>query len=185
MSCRSASLRLFRVLVLLLLVLAAIGAEGPAARANWLFSYAPNQVTLDSGKRNNVFTVGDPVTFSLTISNYGTYSLQGTVRYEVRDYWGNVVASGTVPAPEPNVPTRLSLPTVTLPGWYKLYVHQPSSAAPWGDSIGGTMFVIFRPNANFPAEPSELLPNNSGGSDGGDEVARGVTWHGAGTSRGH
>ena len=40
--------------------------------------------------------------------------------------------------------------------------------------MGGTMFVIFRPSANFPLEPNENLPGNSGGSDGGDEVARGV-----------
>ncbi|MGI4790162.1 MAG: discoidin domain-containing protein, partial [Janthinobacterium lividum] len=167
-------LRLFRTLVILLLALSVLGTGGPAARANWLFSYPPNQVTLDSGKRNNVFMVGDPVQFSLTIFNYGTYSLKGTARYEVRDYWGSVVASGTTPVPEPNAPTWLSLPAITQPGWYKLYLHQPTSVAPWGDSMGGTMFVIFRPNANFPAEPSELLPGNSGGSDGGDEVARGV-----------
>ena len=150
--------------------------SGPAARANWLFSNPPNQVTLDSGHRNHLFYVGDAVKFSLTITNYGTYALtaQTPVRYEVRDYWGSVVASGTVPAPTPNVPTTLALPSVTQPGWYKLYLHQPTAAAPWGDSIGGTMFVILRPTPGFPAMPSETLPGNSGGSDGGDEVARGV-----------
>ena len=171
---RPAYMRLLHVALLLLFV-SLLGAGGPAARANWLFSYPPNQVTLDSGHRNNVFMVGDPVQFSLTIFNYGTYVSPGTVRYEVRDYWGAVAASGIVPAPMPNQPTMLSLPAVTKPGWYKLYLHQPSPVAPWGDSMGGTMFVIFRPNANFPAEPSENAPNNSGGSDGGDEVARGVT----------
>ena len=179
MSSHPARLRLaplFRVLRVSFLLLSAllVCGTGRPAQANWLFQYIPNQVTLDSGKRNNVFLVGDPVQFSLTIFNYGTYTLQGTVRYEVRDYWGNVAASGTVPAPTPNGPTQLALPTITQPGWYKLYLHQATSVAPWGDSIGGTMFVIFRPNPNFPAEPSETLPGNSGGSDGGDEVARGV-----------
>ena len=169
---RPANMRLLHVA--LLLTLSLLGAGGPAARANWLFSYPPNQVTLDSGHRNNVFMVGDSVQFSLTIFNYGTYVTPGTVRYEVRDYWGAVAASGTVPAPVPNGPTMLSLPTITQPGWYKLYLHQPTAVAPWGDSMGGTMFVIFRQSANFPAEPSENAPNNSGGSDGGDEVARGV-----------
>jgi len=171
---RPAHMRLLHA-ALLLLVLSIVGAGAPAARANWLFSYPPNQVTLDSGHRNNVFMVGDPIQFSLTIFNYGTYNSPGTVRYEVRDYWGSVAASGTVPAPVPNGPTTLSLPTITQPGWYKLYLHQSASVAPWGDSMGGTMFVIFRQNANFPAEPSENAPDNSGGSDGGDEVARGVT----------
>ena len=168
--------RLFQIFALLFLALTVMGANGPAARANWLFSNPPNQVTLDSGHRNHVFLVGDPVQFSLTITNYGTYTLpaQTPVRYEVRDYWGNVVASGTTPAPTPNGPTTLLLPTVTQPGWYKLYLHQPTSFAPWGDSMGGTTFVIFRATPGFPVEPSETLPSNSGGSDGGDEVARGV-----------
>ncbi len=168
---RPAVLRLLSVALLLTFSAAFFG---PAARANWLFSYPPNQVTLDSGKRNNVFMAGDPVQFSLTIFNYGTYVSPGTVRYEVRDYWGNVAASGTVAAPTPNGPTMLSLPAISQPGWYKLYLHQSTPVAPWGDSMGGTMFVIFRPNANFPSEPNENLPGNSSGSDGGDEVARGV-----------
>ena len=171
-----ASARLLHGLLLLLLVLSTLGAGGRAAHAGWLFSNPPNQVSLDSGHRNHMFYVGDPVKFSLTITNYGTYTLtaQTTVRYEVRDYFGNVVASGTTPAPTPNVPTTLSLPSVTQPGWYKLYLHQPTSIAPWGDSIGGTMFVILRSTPGFPLMPSETLPGNSGGSDGGDEVARGV-----------
>ena len=108
---RSALRRLLPAVLLLLAFSAALFT--PAARANWLFSYPPNQVTLDSGHRNNVFIVGDPVQFSLTIFNYGTYVSPGTVRYEVRDYWGNVAASGTVAAPIPNGPTMLSLPSIT------------------------------------------------------------------------
>ena len=168
--------RLLHSLLFLFLALSMLGAGGRAAHADWLFSNPPNQVTLDSGHRNHVFIVGDLVTFSLTITNYGTYTLpaQTPVRYEVRDYWGNVVTSGTTPAPTPSAPATLALPAVTQPGWYKLYLHQPTAIAPWGDSMGGTMFVIFRPTPGFPTEPSEMLPDNSGGSDGGDEVARGV-----------
>ena len=176
MSCRSARPRLLHAAFLrfVLLLLLCVLAAAPAARANWLFSYPPNQVKLDSGKRNNVFLVGDPVQFSLDIFNYGTYNSPGTLHYEVRDYWGNVAASGTVPSPLPNGPTTLLLPTITQPGWYKLYLHQSAAVSPWGDSVGGTMFVILRQSPNFPVEPSEYLPNNSGSSDGGDEVSRGV-----------
>ena len=69
------------------------------ALAGWLFSYPPNMVKLDSGKRDNVFMVGDPLTFTLSIANYGTYNLSGSVRYEVRDYWGTVVDQGNTSAP--------------------------------------------------------------------------------------
>jgi len=162
--------RFFRVFFVLFFTLL---AGGHAARATWLFSYPPNQVNVDTGKRNNVFYAGDPVKFTFTIANYGTYALQGPVTYEVRDYWGTVVAQGTTAAPAPTAATSLTVP-VTQAGWYKLYLHQGASLAPWGDSVGGTMFVIFRANANFPAMPNVSLPNNSAVFDG-DEVARGVT----------
>jgi len=161
------------IIFALLIALQLLIVGGRAVRANWLFSYPSNQVKADSGKRNNVFYAGDPVKFTLSIANYGTFALQGGVRYEVRDYWGAVVAQGTVAAPTPWVFPTLTLP-VTQPGWYKLYLHQGTSQAPWGDSVGGTMFVIFRPSANFPVMPSVTLPNNSTVFDG-DEVARGVT----------
>lgn len=163
----------FRLFFVLLLAFPIVLTGARAARADWLFSYPPNMVNLDSGKRNNVFYSGDSIRFTLTVANYGTYALQGAVRYEVRDYWGSVVDQGTTPAP-----TAAAASTVALrsepPGWYKLYLHGPAIAAPWGDSVGGTMFVVFRPNANFPTMPSPLLPGNSGVFDG-DEVARGVT----------
>ena len=165
--------RQFRLLFVLLITLSLFMAGGQAVRANWLFSYPPNMVTLDSGKRNNVFYAGDSIKFTLSIANYGTYALQGAVRYEVRDYWGAIVDQGTTVAPTPRASSSLTL-SVARPGWYKLYLHQTASQAPWGDSVGGTMFVIFRPNSNFPLMPSPLLPGNSGVFDG-DEVARGVT----------
>jgi lysophospholipase L1-like esterase len=143
------------------------------ALANWLFSYPPNMVKLDSGKRDNVFLVGDPIGFTLDIANYGTYNLSGPVHYEVRDYWGGVVDQGTASAPTPTTTSTLAL-RAEPPGWYKLYLHGPGSVAPWGDSIGGTMFVVFRPGANFPTMPDPHVPGNSGVFDG-DEVARGVT----------
>ena len=163
-----------RFLVVSLLALQLVLAGGPAARADWVFSYPPNQVKLDSGHRNNVFYVGDTVKFNLIISNYGTYALTTPITYEVRDYWGNVVDSGTAPAP---TPTKNSLITsdVTLPGWYKINLHGGVGVAPWGDSVGSAMFEIFRPNANFPLMPSPTLPNNSTTAEGVDEVVRGVT----------
>ena len=142
------------------------------ALAGWLFSYPPNMVKLDSGKRDNVFLVGDPIGFTLDIANYGTYNLNAPIRYEVRDYWGAVVDQGNTSAPTPTATSALAL-RAEPPGWYKLYLHGPNSVAPWGDSVGGTMFVVFRPNANFPTMPDPHVPGNSGVFDG-DEVARGV-----------
>ena len=166
-------IRLRRSLVFLALaaLLSAFGAK--TAEATWLFSYPPNMVRLDSGKRNNVFYANDPLQFTLSIANYGTYTLQGAVRYEVRDYWGSVVDQGTTPAPTPATSPTLALQPEP-PGWYKLYLHGPSAVAPWGDSIGGTLFAVFRPSPNFPVMPSPQAPGNWGVFDG-DEVARGVT----------
>ena len=165
------ALYLLRRLALSLFCLSLFLAVG-TARANWLFSYPPNMVTLSSGHRNNVFTVGDSVKFTLTIANYGAYTLSTPISYEVRDYWGTVVDSGTVPAPTPTASATVSA-AVSLPGWYKLYLHGGAGTAPWGDSVGGTMFEIFRSSTHFPQMPSPTLPGNSGAFDG-DEVARGV-----------
>ncbi len=160
------------LLIVLFASLSTLLSGGRPARANWIFSNPPNLVTLNSGHRNNVFYAGSSIKFTLTISNYGTYALQSPITYQVRDYTGALVDSGTVPAPIPARPSTLTS-SVSQPGWYKLSLHGGAGTAPWGDSVGSTMFEIFRPDPNFPVMPSPNLPNNSTVFDG-DEVARGV-----------
>ncbi len=149
----------------LLAVCIAVGCGG-RVYADWQWASPPDFVTVGSANRCHVFMVGEPVTFSIRDERW-TGTTDAT-HYEVRDYFGTVVAQGPV-----TPGWSLTVP-VTQPGWYKLYLHGDAQQAPWGDSLAGTMFVIFRRNANFPANPSPTLPNNSGVFDG-DEVMRGVT----------
>ena len=138
----------------------------PASCGGWTNFRPPNLVAPDSGKRNNVFYVGEPVGFTL--------KGDATKRFEVRDYWGEMVDKGEVAGSAFHV-------KVKLPGWYKLYLYGVPTNKPWGDVVGGTTFVIFRKDAHFPALPP---PGTSGGPDDSmDEVMRGVT--GMGPQRHH
>ena len=102
-----------------------------------------------SGRRSNIFYVGEPVKFTLKGN--------AAVRYEVRDYYGNVVDKGT--------PAEVTTLNVKEPGWYKLYLYGAEKVEPWGDSVGGTMFAIIRDDPNFPRLPD--------GSEPGGEYAAG------------
>ena len=137
---------------LLLLALSALaGAQG------FVYTPAPNALTVQSGSRNNVFYVGQPVTFQ--ISN-------PTDHYQVRDYYGNLVDQNSIQGTSFTV-------NVTDPGWYKLDIFGTANqGAPWGQVVGGTMFCIFRNNPNFPTLPPPD-PNLYYQLD--DEVMRGVT----------
>jgi hypothetical protein len=139
--------------------LALSATVSPPAQAGWLFDLPPNTVWLDSGRRNPVFYVGEPVSF--TLSRAAT-----AVRYEVRNYYGDLVAQGALSG------TTLNLPGVTLPGWYKVYLYAKKSTAPWGTSVGGTTFVIYRNTLNFPQMPSSDTPGGTYPSE--DEAMRGV-----------
>jgi hypothetical protein len=163
------------------------------------YSWHPPSDTVrpTSGKRGNIFFVGEPITFKFpTIDVFAVRST--VVSYEVRDYWGNLVDQGPgcgLAAPSANRGGR-ELTTdemrakdaandavkkaldesitvkVTTPGWYKLYCYGTDVREAWGDCIGTTTFVIVRPNANFPALPP---PGTKGGSAGSmDEITRGV-----------
>ena len=160
----------------------------------WVSKSPPQLAKIKSGHRNHQFYVGEPVKFDLDGVRLD--------RYEVRDYWGNLIEQG--PA-ESTITLKAS-----LPGWYKLYVYakplpppkpkaevdnlldstpdkpaaKPEStlkeAAPlqdgphpeleWGNIVGGTMFVIFRNDKNFPTN----APAGTKGGNAGDELARGV-----------
>lgn len=113
-------------------------------------------VALDSGKRSNVFYVGEPISFKLD---------NPAARYEVRNYRAEVVDSG---------PTRDRINLKTQPpGWYKLYIYGViNRGEPWGDAVGGTTFVVFRNDSRFPALPSRDIAGGSEASE--DEPMRGV-----------
>ncbi len=131
----------------------------PSANAGgWTNVRPPNLVAVNSGKRNHVFSVGEPVAFTLK-GNAAT-------RFEVRDYWGETVDKGDVAGGAFKVNAK-------LPGWYKLYLYGAPTKEPWGDVVGGTMFVIFRKDPRFPDLPPPGTPG--GPDDTMDEVMRGVT----------
>ena len=127
----------------------------PERTKGWSWTPRKDAVQPDCGRRNPVFYEGEPVAFSLGPAAAG---------YEVRDYWGERVDQG--PAAR-----RITL-KVRKPGWYKLYVYGKEATRQWGDIVGGTMFVVFRRNPNFPDLPPKAAP---GGGVTEDEVMRGVS----------
>ena len=129
----------------------------PLRKKGWSWTASPDQVTPQSGRRNHIFFVGEPVAFELK---------DPAAAYEVRDYWGNLVDSG-----RSRQTARLK---VTKPGWYKLYVYQGKSTPEWGDIVGTTTFVIFRRNPNF-ADPKAEVKENPNYYPAMDQVTRAVT----------
>lgn len=158
----------------------------------WLDLGPADLVHLDpGGKRNPLFYVGEPIVFTL----------KGTAadRFEVRDYWGEVVDQGP--------PAASMTLKAQPPGWYKLYIFAKPLAKPvldtrtqqeqdlagdtnegrkkkeadgqaawqyrqwYGDAVGGTTFVVVRDNPNFPKLPAKgTYPPGEG-----DEAMRGVS----------
>ena len=106
-----------------------LGAGGQQARADWMNGAPTTSVQMDSGRRGNVFYEGNPISFRL--------SAPGAVSYTVRDYYGQVVDSGPVSG------TTLAVNVGQL-GWYKIYLQGNVMQADWGNSVGGTTFVILR-----------------------------------------
>jgi hypothetical protein len=174
------------------LVVAAPNDEPKPPKPGWANQNPPDLVRLDAGRRNPFFYVGETVSFTATGP--------AADRWEVRDYWGEIVDKGPFAA------------TITLkpqpPGWYELYVFgmpviEPKTdprtpaeqeldgdvtpqakakaaaqQAAWqyrqwyGDGVGGTTFVVARDDPNFP----KLPPRGKYPSPGtGDEVMRAVS----------
>jgi hypothetical protein len=115
------------------------------AKADWLNENPNDLVSIRSNQRNHVFYENQPVNFRLVAPTAQTLS-----RYVVRDYRGEVVEQGTTTS---NLALR-----VRQAGWYKLYLFGPRVREPWGDIVGGTNFVIFRDNPNFPKAPNAAIP---------------------------
>jgi len=133
-----------------------------ASAAGWSWDFPPHYVNPTSAKRNHLFYVGEPVRFSAGSS---------ATRFEVRDYYGTLLETAAIPAAGVSNPFDVH---VTKPGWYKLYLYgDTDQGEPWRYIVGGTTFVIFRNDANFPSLPA---PGTSGGAhDSEDEILRGVT----------
>lgn len=145
---------------------------------------------MESGRRNPLFYVGENIAFKLTASP--KLKTPPWDRYEVRDYWGEVLEKGPVAGE--------SLPVKSQPpGWYKLYVFGKPMKDPgaqksaeeklldgdkstgkedaavrnawqfrqwYGDGIGGTMFVVVRDDPNFPKPVAEGFPKPNPAGDG-------------------
>lgn len=89
--------------------------------AGWTGKTPPDLARLDSGHRNNVFYVGEQVEFSVKAKNLD--------RYEVRDYWGEMVEEGTFEKRPFDKFVTEKLPLkAKLPGWYKLYIYRQKPA---------------------------------------------------------
>lgn len=100
-----------------------------------------------------------------------------TTTYEVRDFFGTVVSSGSV---------TLAATTVTPAtpvggwrcGWYRFYLYGPTNDSVYGLSAGGTSFCIIRTDSRFPTIPST---GTSGGTSSRDLITKAIM--GLGTSR--
>jgi hypothetical protein len=151
-------------------------------KQGWINQYPPDAVKLDPGRRNPVFYDGEMIAFRLVGPPAD--------RYEVRDYWGEVVDKGRA--------TESIRVKRQPPGWYKLYVFGTPVADPakdsqrdsitkeqaaarqsaweyrqyYGDCVAGTGFVVFRNNINFPKLPP---PGRFPDPNINDEVMRGIS----------
>ncbi|MBV9851045.1 MAG: hypothetical protein JO250_15350 [Armatimonadetes bacterium] len=143
------------LLLLTLALLLLIGPPRTAPAGGWSWKLPPNVVSLDPGRRNPIFFVGERITFAV--------GGKSATRYEVRDYYGDLVDRGKA---APNMILK-SQP----PGWYKLYVYDDADQGPpWGKIVGGTMFAVFRHRPGFPPLAPKSAP--PGGDGVGDQPTR-------------
>jgi len=142
----------FRHASLLLVLLLASQVQ---VLAGWDWDTISNPVTADSGKRSNVFFEGEPVQFHLTCCPKAGWPCQAmeATRYEVRDYYGNLVDQGAASA--------TITPAVVRPGWYKLYLYGDVDQGSWGKVLAGTTFCIFRNRVGFPPLPDKSVASGS------------------------
>ncbi len=135
--------------------------------SSWLWARPPNWTYAYSGKRHHIFYVGETVRFELETAPGACFPFKPnqSVRYEVRDYWGNLIDEGPIVPSGPGLPDVIT-PNVTRPGWYRLYLYGSQEQWPWGTSLGVTNFVIFRDHPGF---PKILIPPKPGRHCGPDQ----------------
>jgi hypothetical protein len=147
-------------------------AEDTRPKSGWLDRGPADAVRLDAGRRNPFFYVSEAIAFRVSGPPAG--------RYEVRNFWGEVVDAGAAAG---DVLRLKAQP----PGWYKVYVFgKPLSGVgsdagkrvpagqyrrQYGDAVGGTTFVVARDDPHFPTPPP---PRMYPASDTDDEVMRAV-----------
>lgn len=108
--------------------------------------------TITTGKWRHIFLSGEALTFTL--------SAGAATSWQVRNYYNQVVASGTGLSTSATTLTLNSsnivggLATLAL-GWFKLYLIRGSAiAAPWGTAGGELPFVLCRSSLVLPGRPS-------------------------------
>ena len=114
------------------------------AHAAYIDGRPPVYVKVDSTKPHNVFYQGDVVTLRVLD--------KGAARYEVRNYSGDIVDSGSIAG-------DTIAPKVSVLGWFKLYLYGADTGGIWHDAVGSTTFCIFRRDARFPDFP--IFPSQS------------------------
>lgn len=113
----------------------------------------------------------------MTVTVPVTLSRSGPTGYTVRDYWGNVVSSGTITG------TSFTLAQPASgdwkPGWYRIYMTGPTNDATFGHSAGASNFVVVRTTPGYPA--NTVGSPATGGGEARDVVMKGIL--GVGFSR--
>ena len=127
------------------------------------------KISFDYVARNAIFYVGDEVCF--TLSQYGADTCT------IRDFYGNIVSTTSLPTsaegsfgaisspfvlfPNESVQTQrafLVKPTPPVggwnPGWYRIYLTGPNTDSLFGSSYGAANFAVIRDDSNFPKLPS-------------------------------
>ena len=128
----------------------------------WLWARPANWTYAHSGRRHHIFYVGEPVRFELETSPRAYHAIvpNQSIRFEVRDYHGNLVDEGPIVPAGPGLPDVIT-PRVTRPGWYRLYLYGAQEQWPWGTVLGITNFVIFRDTPGFPKLPPASHPRTA------------------------
>lgn len=131
-------------------------ASVTASGVSWMWPRPANWTNAHSGRRHHVFYEGETVRFDLETAPRAGWPLVASeaVRYEVRDYWGELQDSG-------QASSSITV-SVDEPGWYKLYLYGAQDQFPWGEALGGTNFVLFRDTAGFPKLPLAREPRAQG-----------------------
>jgi hypothetical protein len=105
-----------------------------------------DHVVVSSTKWRSIYTQGEALTF--TLNRYSGTGSIGATTYEVRDYQGSVVASGSISG------TTLTLGTLPL-GWYRLYLKRPSNVdSTWKTAGGDSSFSVIRSGGPLIARPA-------------------------------
>lgn len=137
----------------------------------------------EGNNRNGVFYVGDEIEIPLK-KNANYHPQAGSMlSYEVRNYYGEIVSTGSFPEEDTSFLPVSSERGGWKPGWYRVYIsgtnnYDYNNNYDWAH--GTTNFCIVRDDAHFPAMPSATATSGYN-SESPDYPTKGVM--GLGTSR--